>query len=221
MGLDTRGWKRGVWRGGWWGRQGLDQLGTGGSNWGPSLIFQRSWEMQMKPLLDAKLTWIRVSTQGTHRDRNKHILVTPPHPTLWPSFCPLSPNYLSPQWVNLIKDIICIWRFLFLQRFMIESFQKRKPALIENVLCARCCSINWKKKNKKQTEKNFVLKYKLVLQFRASAYRLMSFTNWTHCDQHPDQETGHVQHSRYLPVPASNHHPYPYQKQPLTQILTL
>ena len=33
------------------------------------------------------------------------------------------------------------------------------------------------KKNKKQTEKNFLLKYKLVLQFRASAYRLMSFTN--------------------------------------------
>ena len=153
MGLDTRGWKRGVWRGGWWGRQGLDQLGTGGSNWGPSLIFQRSWEMQMKPLLDAKLTWIRVSTQGTHRDRNKHILVTPPHPTLWPSFCPLSPNYLSPQWVNLIKDIICIWRFLFLQRFMIESFQKRKPALIENVLCARCCSINWKKKTKSKQKK--------------------------------------------------------------------
>lgn len=103
--------------------------------------------MQTKPLLDAKLTWIIVSTQGTHRDWNKNILVTPPHPTLWPSFCALSPNYLSLWWVNLIKDIICIWWFLLLQRFMIESFQKRKLALIENVPYTRCCSIKLKKKN--------------------------------------------------------------------------
>ena len=57
-----------------------------------------------------------------------------------------------------------------MQRFMIESFQKRKLALIENVPYTRCCYIKLKKKT-------FVLKYQLVLQFRASAYRLMNLTN--------------------------------------------
>ena len=58
-----------------------------------------------------------------------------------------------------------------------NHFRKENQPLLKMFYVLDAVPLIEKKKNKKQTEKNFVLKYKLVLQFRASAYRLMNFTN--------------------------------------------
>lgn len=54
-----------------------------------------------------------------------------------------------------------------------NHFRKENQPLLKMFYVLDAVPLIKKTKNKKQ----IVLKYKLVLQFRASAYRLMNFTN--------------------------------------------
>lgn len=56
-----------------------------------------------------------------------------------------------------------------------NHFRKENQPLLKMFYVLDAVPLIKKTKNKKK--KHFVLKYKLVLQFRASAYRLMNFTN--------------------------------------------
>ena len=56
-----------------------------------------------------------------------------------------------------------------------NHFRKENQPLLKMFYVLDAVPLIEKTKNKKK--KHFVLKYKLVLQFRASAYRLMNFTN--------------------------------------------
>ena len=141
VGLDTRGWKWGVWTGSWWDRQGLDRQGIGGLTEGQARFFKAlgkyRWNRYWMP------NWPDQSLNSGNPQRSEQ--THPHHPPNFVTFLLYPFSKLFVQWqinnLNLIKDIICIWKFLFLQRCMIESFQKRKLALIENVLYARYCSI--------------------------------------------------------------------------------